>query len=266
MTHPLEQLAEAVDGTLSSAERAALEDHLRSCASCRDEIAVAAAARNDLKAMPAPAAPDLAARFTPDRIAALSTSPTTPQSPQSPQSPRSAWSKVAPALAAAAVVALIALVVPRLGSSPNDENLAAGGPEALEVATEGPVRLQLDETDYDTSAVQGFATALTASLTAGAADAAGPAEVGAEATSAGAPNGARFAPGRTRMAVACLRKAFPDFPGEIVQVREAAFEGEPAFLGVVLETPEAGMPPEFLSIWVAAIDDCSVLSVASDRV
>ncbi len=259
MTHPLEQLADAVDGTLSPAERAALEDHLRSCASCRDEIAVAAAARNALDAMPVPAlpVPDLATRFTPDRIAALTTASTTPRSP---------WSKVAPALAAAAVIALVALVVPRLGSSSNDENVAASGPEALELATEGPVRLQLDETDYDASAVQGFATALTASLTAGAADAAGPAEVGAEASSAGAPNGARFAPGRTRMAVACLRKAFPGFPGEIVQVRQTAFEGEPAFLGVVLESPERGMPPTLLSIWVAAIEDCSVLSVASDRV
>ena len=257
MTHPLEQLADAVSGTLSPAERAALEDHLRSCASCRDELAVGIAARNALKAMPAPAAPDLAARFTPDRIATLTTPPTTPRSP---------WSKAAPALAAAAVVALVALVVPRLGSSSNDEDLAASGPEALELATEGPVRLQLDETDYDTSAVQGFATALTASLNAGAADAAGPADAGAEASSAGAPNGARFAPGRTRMAVACLRKAFPNFPGEIVQVRQATFEGEPAFLGVVLEGPGAGMTPTLLSIWVAAVEDCSVLSVASDRV
>ena len=258
MTHPLEELAGAVDGTLASDDRAALDDHLRSCPSCRDEITVATAAREALEAMPAVAAPDLAAGFTPERIAALTAEPSTRRSP---------WPKVAPALAAAAVVALVALVVPRLGSSSNGENVAASGPAARELATDGPVRLQLEETDYDGSALQEVATALTASLNASlAADAAAPTDVGTEAASVGAPSEARFAPGRTRMAVACLRKAFPNFPGEIVQVRQATFEGEPAFLGVVLESPEPGMPPQLLSIWVAATGDCTVISIASDRV
>lgn len=258
MTHPLEHLAAAVDGTIAPHDRAALDDHLRSCASCRDEIVIATAAREALRQMHAPRAPDLAAGFTPERIAALTAAPSTPRSP---------WSKIAPALAAAAVVALVALVVPRLGSSSNGENVAASGPAAPELATDGPVRLQLEETDYDRAAVREVATALTASLSASlAADAAAPTDVGTEAASVGVPSEARFAPGRTRMAVACLRKAFPNFPGEIVQVRQATFEGEPAFFGVVLESPEPVMPPKFLSIWVAAIGDCTVMSIASDRV
>jgi hypothetical protein len=50
-----------------------------------------------------------------------------------------------------------------------------------------------------------------------------------------------------------------------VQVKRASFEGEPAYLGYVLEGPGAGRPPEALSIWVAAIDDCSILTIASAR-
>ncbi|MEX1263254.1 MAG: zf-HC2 domain-containing protein [Actinomycetota bacterium] len=257
MTHPLEQLAGAVDGTLAPAERATLTEHLRSCTSCRDEVKVAAAARSALRAMPAPAAPDLAAGFTPDRIAALTSSvSSTVHSP---------WSRrVAPALAASAIVAVLALVVPRLGSSSNDRNIAASGPATADVVTDGPVRLQLEDTDYDVVTLSQLTGELTASLgadTTGSTDDVSAIEVGSGASVSSTPNEQRFVGNATRQAVACLNKAFPRYPGEIVQVRQAAFEGEPAYLAVVLESEPDGAPADAVSIWVAAIEDCSILTV-----
>ena len=38
VTHPLDQLAAFVDGTLATAERAVVDEHLRSCARCRGEV------------------------------------------------------------------------------------------------------------------------------------------------------------------------------------------------------------------------------------
>ena len=244
MTHPLEQLAEAVDGTLAPAERAMLVEHLRSCASCRDDVRVAAAARHALRAMPMPNAPDVAAGFAPD-LADLTTA-------------TSLWSKVVPALAAAAVVAVVAVIVPRLGTPSNDVEMATG-PATIEIATGGPVRLQVDGTDYDDGTLGEFATGVTAGLNA---DSTAATEVGAEGTAASEQ---RFVGSATRKAVDCLIRAFPRFPGKIVQVRQAMFEGAPAYLAIVLETVQNGAPANAVSIWVAAIEDCSILTIASNR-
>ena len=249
MTHPFEQLAEAVDGTLAPAERVMLVEHLRSCASCRDDVTAAAAARDALKAMPMPNAPNLALGFAPDRLAGLATATSTM---------RSSWSRVVPALAAAAVVAVVALIVPRLGAPSNDAERAAR-PATIEIATGGPVRLQVDDTDYDEVTLGEVATGVTAGLNA---DSTAATEVGAEGTAA---SGQRFVGSATRKAVDCLNRAFPRFPGKIVQVRQAMFEGAPAYLAIVLETVQNGAPANAVSIWVAAIEDCSILTIASNR-
>ncbi|HEX7246625.1 MAG TPA: hypothetical protein VF351_00850, partial [Actinomycetota bacterium] len=62
-----------------------------------------------------------------------------------------------------------------------------------------------------------------------------------------------------RRAAACLQQAFPDVTGPFVHVRRAAYEGEPAFLGVVVE----GTEPAVVTIHVAAIGGCTGLAVAS---
>jgi hypothetical protein len=259
VTHPLEHLAPYVDGALGTPERAAVDEHLRSCARCRGEVAAAGAAREAMRSMPEADAPDLASRFTPERIAAL----TVPRA-----AARSPWAKAVPALAAAAVIALVALVVPRLGTS-SDDGADSSGVEAT-AAAGGPVRLQLDGIDYDVASLQDAATGFAASLAAGS----GPAEAAAldgssasEATAAANPDQqARFADrARSAKATRCLEHAFPGFPGEIVAARLATFEGTPAYLGFVLESPAAGMPPDTLSIWVAAVEDCSILSITSVR-
>ena len=259
MTHPLEHLATYVDGTLAPSERAAVDEHLRSCARCRGELSAARATREVLRSLPVPAAPDLAASFfTPERVAQLTTPRVTTRSP---------WARVVPALAAAAVVAIVAIAAPRLGTSSDDSG--SGGLEAADTAAvpPGPVRLALDGTDYDVAGLQEAATAYAASLTAqNDAGAAGdtPAEGATVGASAGEPP--RFA-GRARSAEAtrCLRRAFPGFPGEIVAARLARFEGNAAYLGFVLERPGPGLPPDTLSIWVASSQDCSILSITSAR-
>ena len=261
MTHPLDQLAPFVDGTLDPAERVVVDEHLRSCDRCRAEVDAADAARTALRAMPEPTSPDLAERFSPGRIQRLTASPATSRAP---------WSKLAPVVAAAAVVALVALVVPRLGSGSSDGVVAAdAGAEAGGDGAGPPARLELLDADLDEPALQEAATAFAAAYAQGrrvAADA-GQEAAGAAVSAPAALSGqTRTAgPARAARAVACLKQAFPGFPGEVVRVQQATFEGTPAFIAYVIESPGADTPANAISIWVADAVDCSVLSFTSAR-
>jgi len=255
VSHPIDLLAPFVDGTLEPSERAVVDAHLRSCARCRSEIAAAGAAKRALRGMPTPQTPDLAARFTAEHL---------PEHlrPSSPS--RAPWSKLAPVLAAAAVVALVALVVPRLGGSSDDAGTAAGGLAEGGADPRPPLRLQIETTDYDEEtlgeAARAYAAAAEPAAGAGggvAEDAAADAPAALEARFAGAE--------RTDRAVACLERAFPGYPGELVEVKRAEFEGTPAFIGYVLEGAGGDDPPVTLSIWVADAGDCSILSLISAR-
>jgi hypothetical protein len=260
VTHPLEQLAPYVDGTLPPSERGAVDEHLRACGRCREQVRAAGVARAALRSLESPAGPDIAAGFSPERVAEV-------VSPRTPASPR--WTKVAAGLAAAAGVAAVALVGPRLGTSSDDAGTAAlGAADAGADAAKGPLRLELDDTAYDAASIEQATAAAAAEVTrdgteAEAGGAAAPAEDGLESA---APEQTRFAgPARTDEATACLERAFPGFPGELVQVKRATFEGTPAYLGTVLEGPGAGTPPDTLSIWVASVEDCEILSISSAR-
>ena len=46
---------------------------------------------------------------------------------------------------------------------------------------------------------------------------------------------------------------------------EASFEGTPAYLAFVLEGPGADQPADQMTVWVAARDDCSIVSLTSVR-
>ncbi|MGZ8580113.1 MAG: zf-HC2 domain-containing protein [Actinomycetota bacterium] len=258
MTHPLDQLAPFVDGTLDPTERAVVDEHLRSCSRCRGEADAAGTARAALRALPAPLSPDLAARFAPEHLARLVAPRASSKAP---------WSKLAPVLAAAAVVALVALVVPRLGDGSNDAGVAADGiAEAGDDAETHP-QLELIETDYDVPALQDAATAFAASYTQDPNGEAVSDGALAEASPAAAPDQARIAgPARTARAVGCLEQAFPGYPGEIVRVQRATFEGTPVFIAYVLESPGADTPPNAVSVWVAVVEDCSILTFSSARI
>ena len=47
MTHPGPELTEYVDGTLPASRTARIDEHLRTCATCRAEVRLAIAARED---------------------------------------------------------------------------------------------------------------------------------------------------------------------------------------------------------------------------
>jgi Putative zinc-finger len=258
VTHPTELLAGYVDGALAGDERAVVEAHLASCARCREEVALATAGRSALRALPVPQGPDLAARFSPERVASNSSS----------QRPRtSPWAKVAPALAAAAVVVLIALALPRLGrQGEGDQTVAGGGGVGAgtpALAEERP-RLEIDDTDYDEEATAAKATMFASRLRAGASEAQGALGEADAPDVAGADDSARYAGNAaSARARACLRQAFPGYPGTLVRIARATFEGMPAFFGTVVEGPGAGQPPDTVSVWVAAVEDCSIITITS---
>ncbi len=265
MTHPSDRLAPFVDGTLPQLEAAEVSEHVRRCPQCRHEAAAATAAREVLRALPAPAAPDLTTAFSPEHVAQLSAAATDTSSHPA----GSRWTKVAPALAAAAVIALVALVVPRLGSPSDDSSTAADSTAEAGLAADGALRLQLDDTDYDATSLDAAAIEFAASYSAepaGAPDGATESDAAAQPTATAQAGQPRFAgPGRSAKAVSCLIQAFPGFAGEIVQVRRASFGGTPAFLAFVLERSQATLPPDIVSVWVAGIEDCSILSISSAR-
>ena len=234
MTHPLEHLAPYVDGALAPSEqRRGRRAPALLCAvprrggsrSCRPRSAAIVSRTRRTRSR--------RRLFTPERIAELTAPGTKGRAP---------WAKAAPALAAAAVVALVALAVPRLGTSSDDT--VSGGIEAADtaVAPSGPVRLALDDTDYDVASLQEAATAYAASLTGGD-DAVAAGATPAEGATAVAPpdEQLRFA-GRARTAKAtrCLRRAFPGFPGEIAAARLARFEGSPGLPRLRAREPRRG--------------------------
>ncbi|HVF09067.1 MAG TPA: zf-HC2 domain-containing protein [Actinomycetota bacterium] len=253
MTHPIELLADEVDGTLDPGDREALHDHLRSCASCRDDARLAASARKALRSVPPVEAPDIAAGFTPERIAAIRASAPS----ASVTATRSPWSRVAPTLAAAAIVGAVALVLPRVVRSPDAVDRASA--PAAETVIDGARPLQIDDTDYDAAALDRLAASLAASLTADPGSASAPSTAEAAAEPGATANDQGF-DGAARLAAACLERAFPQTSSEIVQVRRATYQGRPAYLGIVVE----GVRPAVrVTIRVAAVDDCSRLALTS---
>ena len=117
MTHPLEQLAPYVDGSLTGPERLEVERHLASCAQCRSEVAVASEARAALRSMPEVEVPtDLGV----PALEAMGTGES-----HHPGPPR--WVRAMPFVAAAAVVALLVFItLPRLGGGTASDSAADG--------------------------------------------------------------------------------------------------------------------------------------------
>ena len=141
MTHPLEQLAPYVDGSLTGPERLEVERHLASCAQCRSEVAVASEARAALRSMPEVEVPtDLGG----PALEAMGTRETHQGPPR--------WVRAMPFVAAAAVVALLAITLPRLGGGTAADSAADG---ALPTAPDTrDLRLEIVSTDFDADSLQ----------------------------------------------------------------------------------------------------------------
>lgn len=235
MTHPHDLLAEFVDGAaLSEEERLAVDAHLRSCAECRDELELARASSAALGALEDEPVPDGLTKSVLDRIR--------DEPAASNGIPR--WYRAAGLAAAAVVVGLLALAIPRLTS--DDGAVAPASSEAAgeDAATPAPADLGVERrsTDFTEETLRDLIASERATLQS-------------EPDAAGDPaNG-------SDEALRCVRTAFPPVRGQPVQLIQARFRGQEAYIGVFQAEPGSG-PPSATAV-AASSADCGLLSVAT---
>jgi hypothetical protein len=251
MTHPEEQLAGYVDGALPPHERRAVDAHLIDCARCRREVALAAGARTALGSLTeVPAPPDVA-------DGALREAGAAGRARQTNGLP--AWYRIAGVAAAvAAGLLVVSLVLPRVGGSSDEaadrREAAAGSVGGGAITSVEATALEIQQVNYDDASLSAFAASFkTAQDTSEVATAAAPAE-----SLAGTPR-------QTQKALRCIVKSAPDETGLLTQLIKARFQGAPAYLAVFLEGPGADQPPDSVSVWVLATDDCAILSFSNAR-
>jgi hypothetical protein len=254
MTHPEEHLPGYVDGTLATDERAEVDAHLATCATCREEIELATRAVTMLRELPEVPVPF----GTTSPVMAEAGKERTSRARRS-WGGRTQW---AAGLAAAAVlVAVVAVALPRLGQEAGLESRTAGGAAAsptgpapgTEAVLSGAVPLELQpNADYDAIKLERLADS-SAKRTA-------------SETTLAAPSVKDASAAQAEDAVACLAKP-GGLTGEdrLVRLIQATFQGRPAYVGVYLEDPGTGQPADRIVIWVVAKRDCSILSFSSKR-
>jgi hypothetical protein len=240
MNHPYELLADLVDGTLDEGDLAGVQAHLDVCPACREDVAHASAGREAARLLPQVTAP---AELHQRVIVAAGGRGAPGQAPG-----RYRWAGVA---AAAAVVVAIAIALPNVGGggaidSPGENSRETmAGAEAQDANSGG--RVELQDENYD-------ATELRELARAGGA---------ASAVEANAPQVTSADPSAAR----CVSEAFDEHPvGRLARLILARFESRDAYIAVYLEGPGADEPPDTAAVWVAAKDDCSILSFASARI
>lgn len=249
MTHPEELLAGFVDGTLTDTERAGIDAHLATCELCREEVelsrtAVAALAVLEDEPVPfgvtGPVIAEAGRRFERRRAAV--------------------WQRLQWAAGLAAAAALVAVVAVNLGGGDGEglrtsaEDAGAGAeapaPEVGAALGALPGLERQRGVSYDDAGI--------GSLARTAAEGAESAATPDEAVTYAAPD----------TALGCLRRSGAplDEPGDLlVRLIEAGYLGTPAYVAVFLEGPGAGQPPDHVVVWVAAIEDCRILTTASQR-
>jgi hypothetical protein len=244
--HPDELLAELVDGTLDERDRARVEAHLTSCASCRDELHLARRSAAAVSGLPALDAPPGLTRAVVDRAR-----PT--------RVPR-AWAWVA-APAAAAVVALAiwaAVAGGGGGGVPNRAEASGAGGGGVQAAPQPATdrRVHVSNQNFTPARIQTLAGDLASRgarrdvLTSG----------GAPATRTKSAQAALVGGNP----IACITStAHPTEADHLLEVLVARFEGTPAFVAVFVHRPGGGQPPNLLTIWVASQRGCRLLHYAS---
>jgi hypothetical protein len=263
--HPDQMLAEYVDGTLRPEGRASVDAHLAGCARCREEVALARSAREqlaDLPELPAPAGLELALRR------------------RAPRRPWRVWRAAAPIAAAAVLVAGGIIVLSRLGR-PEVRNVAgeAGGggqplapqqaPEAAESAASDRTLARLAPAPRYSESGADYSPADLATLARRLRG-----DVGRALEDGLAPTATTFfrafeisalAP-RLRDIYRCVVAEVP--PDQLIvpfAIEAASFEGEPAYLASFLQGPAPDQPYDRILIWVVGQKDCSLRSLASQR-
>ena len=295
MTHPEDQLAGYVDGSLPPAERAVVDAHVSTCDVCREEVALATAAAAALGTLPrSVAAPPAVGRDAIEEAAAGTSSrsgsrddwTSAPRPAAAPDHPR--WYRWAGAAAgAAAVVLALAIAIPTLNGSGDDsggtlaaEDAAGGAASMTEAAAPDIERIagNLGPTD-----LPGLAGPVKDGLQTGAISAAPEADdqtaddgeaggtdgEGVGSSGVAEPTVAPAADRRTT-ASACLRSAFPAVQSAPLRLVELRFEKTPAYGGVYFvaggtETEFGTFEFDVLQVVVASRADCTLLSAAPVR-
>jgi len=222
MSHPDALLAEYVDGALADGERGAVERHLGSCERCRDEVALARAARTALASVPeTPAPSDLGAAAIAEARRRAGSHPAAEAPPGRPAWYR--WAGAAAGIAAALLV--VALVLPHVGNAPATTEASSRGQEGAvfgsnDQATQVPVAASV--TPEKRISFADAVTCLDRAFT--------------DTTGQQPPE------------------------GQLVRVIQARYRGVPAVLGVYLLGPGAGQPANIVRVLVASSRDCSILT------
>lgn len=271
MSHPGPLFADYVDGTLDPSTRAEVDAHLRTCATCRAELALSTAGAASAGRLTAPASPagmGKAAVAEAQRLAAERNPEVTPIAGRARRRPTT--SRVLAVAGAAAVIIFLALIAPKLGqgSSQRSEQAAAAGaarPSAYPVAT----GVEIQHADYTFAALVQSATELRTALTASEGYA-GPSpgeQVALPSASVPALDAQDVSTDATLLpkATACLNKAFDSPPGTLSRVIRATYGGQPAYLGVYLIGPGADLPPTLLQLSAASVHGCQRLGQATAR-
>jgi anti-sigma factor RsiW len=246
MNHPYELLADLVDGTLDADDRARVEAHLEECPSCRDDVASATIGRREARSLPQEAAPAGLHR----RVVAQAGGPGDADTHQG----AARWVRWAGVAAAAAIVAAIAIALPDVGGQGAGQR--ASGDAGAEVAAPGgsaeagagaEVPLEVSDRDYDAEGLERLAR-----------------EASGDRAAMASSDGVQL--NNAPSAFRCVRRAFEEQPaGRLTRLILARFEGRAAYIAVYLEGPGANQPPDSGTVWVAARDDCSILSFAQAR-
>ncbi|HSL11139.1 MAG TPA: zf-HC2 domain-containing protein [Actinomycetota bacterium] len=278
MTHPEDQLAGYVDGSLDRDERAVVDAHLATCSNCRDELAAATVARAALASLPrSVATPPAVGRAAIEGARRSDRAVTRPVA--APDHPR--WSRWAGAAAgAAAVVLALAVAIPSLSGGDGDRaaELAAPGVGGGAQATDaiGLAEVERIAGNLGPADLPALADPILAEVEDGTREL----EAGAVADQPGtqddqgaAPSGdaASEAAALGTTAATCLRTAFPALTTEPLRIARLRFEGTPAYGGVFYvpggtETEFGTFEADVLQVVVASRGDCSLLGTAPVRV
>lgn len=269
--HPIELLAEYVEGTLGADDLAEVERHLAGCDTCGQEVELASRAREALARLPEEEAPpglDLVVRRELRRGTGRG------------------W-RIAGAAAVAAAVLAGAVIVGRAVTTPEAERALTGEPESAEERTDqggeaggepspGPafagdqdtaslgkdpyaIRFQVSQQDYTPPTLLDLGRRL--------------AERAERALAAGYPptsqafyEGFRVddLPEKARLAARCaLQEVTPEQGVVPFRIEAASFRGGPVYVGAFLQGPAPAAPYDRLLMWVADRETCALLYYSS---
>ena len=250
MTHPDELLAGYADGTLTDKERAAVDAHLSTCETCREELSLASRAIASLSALPEEPVP---IGLTTRVVAEASRPSGRPQ--RTPWTVRLQWA--AGLAAAAALVTVVALNLPNVTRSASESAPVAklsGVPavgDGVKATSTALVPVEVQKVDYDEAAVQELASSI--------------APMPAEAAQTPLSGTAQKLATAVQACVSRGTGGGLTANDSLARLIDASFHETPAYLAVYFESPGAGQPPAKVVVWIVAKSDCHILSYAFKR-